>query len=65
MYFAFHDHINNEIEFRFPGDQRQMTVGQYLIHSKFDYLVDSVIYQLPTMFSYLETSNSQMENVIP
>ena len=29
MYFAFLDHVNNELERRFPGDQQQMMLGQY------------------------------------
>ena len=50
MYFAFLDHVNNEPEHRFPVDQRQMMFGQYLIPSKFDHLVDSVIVELSTVF---------------
>jgi hypothetical protein len=50
MYFAFLDHVNNEPERRFPVDQRQMMFGQYLIPSKFDHLVDSVINELSTVF---------------
>ena len=46
MYFAFLGHVNNELERRFPGDQRQMMLGQYLIPSKFDHLVD----ELSTVF---------------
>jgi hypothetical protein len=46
MYFAFLGHVNNEVERRFPGDQRQMMLGQYLIPSKFDHLVD----ELSTVF---------------
>jgi hypothetical protein len=38
---AFLDHVNNELEHRFPGDQ-QMMLGQYLIPSKFDHLVDEL-----------------------
>ena len=48
--FAFLDHVNNEPERRFPVDQRQMMFGQYLISSKFDHLVDSVINELSTVF---------------
>jgi hypothetical protein len=40
MYFAFLDHLSNELELTFPGDQRQILLGQYLIHSKFDNLVN-------------------------
>jgi hypothetical protein len=40
MYFAFLDHVNNELERRFPGDQQQM------MPSKFDHLVD----ELSTVF---------------
>jgi hypothetical protein len=43
MYFAFLDHINNELERRFPGDQRQMMLGQY-------YLLDSVVSELFIVF---------------
>ena len=51
MYFAFLDHVNNnELERRFPDDQRQMMLGQYLIPSKFDNLVDSVVDELSTIF---------------
>jgi hypothetical protein len=50
MYFAFLDHVNNELNHIFPGDQRQMMLGQYLIHSKFDHLVDSVVNELSTVF---------------
>ena len=50
MYFAFLDYVNNEPEHRFPVDQRQMIFGQYLIPSKFDHLVDSVIDQLSSVF---------------
>ena len=39
---VFLDHVNNELEPRFPGDRRQMVLGHYLIPSKFDRLVDSV-----------------------
>jgi len=46
MYFAFLDHLNNELERRFLGDQQQILLGQYLIHSKFDNLVD----ELSTVF---------------
>ena len=46
MYFAFLDHVNNELERRFPDDQRQMMLGQYLIPSKFENLVD----ELSTVF---------------
>ena len=46
MYFAFLDHVNNELERRFPGDQRQMMLGQYLIPSKFENFVD----ELSTVF---------------
>ena len=44
MYFAFLDHVNNELERRFPGDQQQM------MSSKFDHLVDSVVDELSTVF---------------
>ena len=47
---AFLDHVNNKLERRFPGDQRQMMLGQYLIPSKFDHLVDSVIDELSIVF---------------
>jgi hypothetical protein len=50
MYFAFLDHVNNELERRFPGDQRQMMLGQYMIPSKFEHLVDSVVDELSTVF---------------
>ena len=40
MYFVFLGHVNNELERRFPGDQRQIMLGQYLTPSKFDHLVD-------------------------
>ena len=43
MYFAFLDHVNNELECIFPGDQWQMMLGQYLIPSKFDHLVYSLV----------------------
>ena len=43
MYFAFLDHVNNELERRFPGDQRQMMLGQYLMPNKIDHLVYSVV----------------------
>jgi hypothetical protein len=49
MYFAFLGHVNNELERRFPGDQRQMMLGQYLIPSKFDHLVDWVVNDLPDL----------------
>jgi hypothetical protein len=41
MYFTFFDHVNNELECRFPGDQRQMMLG---------HLVDSVVDELSTVF---------------
>ena len=44
MYFAFLDHVNNELERRFPGDQQQM------MPRKFDHLVDSVVDELSTVF---------------
>ena len=50
MQFVFLDHVSNEPERRFPVDQRQMMFGQYLIPSKFDHLVDSVIDELSTVF---------------
>ena len=50
MYIAFLDHVNNKLERKFPGDQRQMMLGQYLIPSKFDHLVDSVVNELSTVF---------------
>jgi hypothetical protein len=50
MYFAFLDHVNNEPERIFLVDQRQMMFGQYVILSKFDHLVDSVIDELSTVF---------------
>ena len=46
MYFAFLDHLSNELELTFPGDQRQILLGQYLMHSKFDNLVN----ELSTVF---------------
>jgi hypothetical protein len=46
MYFTFFDHVNNELECRFPGDQRQMMLGQY-------HLVDSVVDELSTVFNVL------------
>ena len=44
MYFVFLDHVNNELERTFPGDQRQMMLGEYL--RKFYHLVDSVVDEL-------------------
>ena len=38
---TFFDHVNNELECRFPGDQRQMMLG---------HLVDSVVDELSTVF---------------
>jgi hypothetical protein len=35
---------------RFPGDQLEMTLGQYHIPSMFDHLVDSVVDVLSTAF---------------
>ena len=46
MYFTFLDHLSNELERTFPGDQRQLLLGQYLIHSKFNNLVN----ELSTVF---------------
>ena len=46
MYFSFLDHLSNELELTFPGDQRQILLGQYLRHSKFDNLVN----ELSTVF---------------
>jgi hypothetical protein len=43
MYFAFLGHVSNELERIFPGDQRQMMLGQY-------HLVDSVVDELSTVF---------------
>jgi hypothetical protein len=52
MYFAFPDYVNNELERRFPGDQRQMMLGQYLIPRKFDHLVDWVVNDLPDLATW-------------
>ena len=46
MYFAFFDNVNNELEHKIPGDQWQMMLGQYLIPSKLDHVVD----ELSTVF---------------
>ena len=43
MCFAFLDYVNYELERRFPGDQRQMLLGQY-------HLVDSVVNELSIVF---------------
>jgi hypothetical protein len=43
MYFVFFDHVNNELECRFPGDQWQMMLGQY-------HLVYSVVSELSIVF---------------
>ena len=47
---AFLDHVNNELERRFPGDQWQMMLGQYLIPSKFDQVVYWVVDELSIVF---------------
>jgi hypothetical protein len=48
MSFAFLDHVNNELERTFPGDQSQMMLGEYL--RKFYHLVDSVVGELWVVF---------------
>jgi hypothetical protein len=65
----FFDHVNNELERRFPGDQRQMMLGQSLTLRKSDYVVASVVDELSNVyrvdlsdFSHMETRNSKMEN---
>ena len=50
MCFGFLYHVNTELERRFPGDQRQIMLGQYLLPSKFDHLVGSVVDELSTVF---------------
>ena len=47
---TFLDHVNNELERRFPGDQWQMMLGQYLIPSKFDQVVYRVVDELSIVF---------------
>ncbi|CAC5359776.1 unnamed protein product [Mytilus coruscus] len=43
IFYAFLDHVCTELERRFPQEQRQMMMDQYLVPGKFDYMTDECI----------------------
>lgn len=50
IYHAFLDHVYPELERRFPREQRQMMLGQYLVPCKFNQLKDFMIDDLKEVF---------------
>ncbi|CAG2222785.1 unnamed protein product [Mytilus edulis] len=51
IFYAFLDHVCTELERRFPQEQRQLMMGQYLLPGKFDYLTDECIDEIKEAYN--------------